>query len=56
MSEPVGKFPKVCDLCGEKIGSRLDQDWHGLGNCVPICERCGGSGIDPAPVGEPQHE
>jgi len=47
MSEAQGEFPKICDLCGKKIGTRLDLDWHGLGNCAPICARCAGSGIEP---------
>ena len=47
MSEVQGEFPKVCDLCEKPIGTRIDLDWHGLGNCVPICERCNGSGIEP---------
>jgi hypothetical protein len=47
MSEPTMEYPKLCHLCGQKIGSRLDLDWHGIGNCAPICERCTGSGIDP---------
>jgi hypothetical protein len=45
MSEAKGEFPKICELCEKKIGSRIDLDWHGLGNCVPICETCNGSGI-----------
>jgi hypothetical protein len=51
MSEAKGEFPKICELCEKKIGSRIDLDWHGLGNCVPICETCNGSGI--AKTGEP---
>lgn len=47
MSESQAEFPKVCEFCGEKIGTRIDLDWHGLGNCAPICARCKGSGIEP---------
>ena len=47
MAEPKDEYPKVCHLCGKKIGTRIDLDWHGLGNCVGICERCHGSGIEP---------
>ena len=46
MSEPITEYPKVCECCGEKIGTRTDLDFHGLGNCAPICEICSGSGID----------
>ena len=46
MSEVQCEFPKVCELCGQKIGSRIDLDWHGLGNCAPICDACSGSGIE----------
>jgi hypothetical protein len=52
MSEAKGEFPKICELCEKEIGSRIDLDWHGLGNCVPICETCNGSGI--AKTGEPK--
>jgi hypothetical protein len=52
MSEAKGEFPKICELCEKEIGSRIDLDWHGLGNCVPICETCNGSGI--AKAGEPK--
>jgi len=47
MSEAKGEFPKICDLCGKVIGTRVDLDWHGLGNCAPICTHCNGSGIEP---------
>jgi hypothetical protein len=43
----IDEFPQVCKLCGQKIGSRLDFDYHGLGDCVSICSRCYGSGIEP---------
>jgi hypothetical protein len=52
MSEAKGEFPKMCELCEKEIGSRIDLDWHGLGNCVPICKTCNGSGI--AKTGEPK--
>lgn len=42
-----GMFPRPCGLCPGTIESKDDLDWHGLGNCVEICERCEGSGIDP---------
>jgi hypothetical protein len=41
------KYPHPCGLCPGQIESEADLDWHGLGNCVPICERCTGSGIEP---------
>jgi hypothetical protein len=40
-------YPRPCGLCPSQIESQDDLDWHGLGNCVPICERCVGSGIEP---------
>jgi hypothetical protein len=40
-------YPFPCGLCTGKIESEADLDWHGLGNCVPICERCSGSGQEP---------
>lgn len=45
--EPQAEYPKPCGLCPGQIESKDDLDWHGLGNCVPICERCTGSGIEP---------
>jgi hypothetical protein len=42
------EYPKPCDLCPGTIESKEDLDWHGLGNCVPICKRCNGSGIEPS--------
>ena len=36
MSEVKGEYPKPCEFCGDKIGTRIDLDWHGLGNCVPL--------------------
>ena len=41
------KYPFPCGLCPGSIESEADREWHGLGNCVPICERCVGSGIEP---------
>lgn len=39
-------YPKNCELCEKRIESKDDLDWHGLGNCVPICMHCMGSGIE----------
>lgn len=44
------KYPMPCGLCPGQIESADDTEWHGLGNCVPICDRCCGSGIEPAAV------
>jgi hypothetical protein len=44
---PAPEYPKPCGLCPGQIESVEDLDWHGLGNCVPICETCDGSGIMP---------
>jgi hypothetical protein len=41
------EYPKPCGLCPGNIESREDLEWHGLGNCVPICDVCCGSGIMP---------
>ena len=49
MSETRDGYPKTCDLCGEEIGSRIDLDWHGIGTCAPICDACGGSGMESSP-------
>jgi hypothetical protein len=48
-------YPQPCGLCPGIIQSADDCEWHGLGNCVPICTRCDGSGIEPesVPVAEP---
>jgi Lar family restriction alleviation protein len=44
------KWPQHCDLCNTDMESADDRtEWHGLGNCFPICDRCTGSGIDPEP-------
>lgn len=45
----ANEYPKPCGLCPGTIESREDTEWHGLGNCVDICEHCEGSGIDPKP-------
>lgn len=42
-----GTYPRPCGLCPGQIVSEADLDWHGLGNCVAICDRCTGSGIEP---------
>lgn len=39
-------YPRPCGLCLGQIESKEDLDWHGLGNCVPICDICLGSGIE----------
>jgi hypothetical protein len=43
-------YPIACGCCDGKLESDADKEWHGLGNCVPICERCEGSGIEPPPL------
>lgn len=43
-------YPRPCGLCPGQIESKEDLDWHGLGNCVPICDLCSGSGIQPDKV------
>src|SRR6266576_3717096 len=45
-STPVS-YPRPCGLCPGQIESEADLDWHGIGNCVPICHHCGGSGQEP---------
>jgi hypothetical protein len=40
-------YPRPCGLCPAQIESEEDLEWHGLGTCVPICGRCGGSGQEP---------
>ncbi len=45
LAEPP-PYPRPCGLCPGQIESEADLDWHGLGNCVPICERCTGSGVE----------
>ena len=40
-------YPHPCELCSKQIESQEDLDWHGLGNCSPICELCNGSGVEP---------
>ena len=41
---PAPAYPKPCGLCESQIESAEDTEWHGLGNCVPICDLCTGSG------------
>lgn len=36
----------TCHLCGGQFTTG-DPDGHGLGECVPVCETCGGSGTAP---------
>jgi len=43
----LATYPRPCGLCPGQIESSDDLGWHGLGNCVPICEHCLGSGIEP---------
>jgi hypothetical protein len=39
------RWPQVCHLCNHNMESDTDRaEWHGLGNCVPICPTCNGSG------------
>jgi hypothetical protein len=43
-------WPQHCGLCNQDMESDADRmEWHGLGNCVNICERCTGSGVEPSP-------
>ena len=37
-------FPRSCHCCGGQLTSEDDYQWHGLNNCVPICEVCQGDG------------
>jgi DnaJ-class molecular chaperone len=38
-------WPLECNLCHTDMTSPDDRmEWHGLGNCVEICEECMGSG------------
>lgn len=38
-------WPQHCHLCNHDMESDTDRaEWHGLGNCVPICPTCSGSG------------
>lgn len=46
-SKGSADYPRPCGLCPGMINSADDLDWHGLGNCVDICEHCGGSGQEP---------
>jgi len=47
---PKAMYPMPCGCCNGQLESEADRDWHGLGNCVDICTRCNGSGIDPRPA------
>lgn len=40
-------YPQNCFLCDQVIASESAEEWHGLGNCVDLCTRCGGSGEEP---------
>lgn len=41
------EFPFKCHLCGHQIESADDRlEWHGLGNCVEICDDCLGTALD----------
>ena len=53
---PAVSYPRPCGLCPGQIESEADLDWHGLGNCVPICERCHGSGQEPEGFIKPDEE
>jgi hypothetical protein len=47
--DAADKWPQHCDLCNQDMESADDRtEWHGLGNCVPVCMVCMGSGIEPA--------
>lgn len=35
MSEITSIYPRVCELCKQKIGTRINEDFHGVGNCIP---------------------
>jgi hypothetical protein len=37
-------FPFDCELCGEAMNSTDDYEWHGIGDCAPICPTCNGNG------------
>lgn len=36
-SAPPG-YPMACPCCGGVVESLEDGDWHGLGNCVDVCD------------------
>lgn len=38
-------YPMQCELCELQIESADDCEWHGLGNCVDICDSCDGNGF-----------
>jgi DnaJ-class molecular chaperone len=38
-------WPQECFLCHTDMTSPEDRmEWHGLGNCVEVCDGCNGSG------------
>lgn len=43
---PKEPEPAICEFCTNPMP---DTDGHGLGECVPVCDRCDGSGVDPGP-------
>ncbi len=49
-ASPQPTFPQPCELCGKEIAERDDTQYHGLGECVPICPTCFGSGIEPEKI------
>ena len=42
-SAPVS-YPRPCGLCPGQIESEADLNWHGIGNCVPICHQAASGG------------
>lgn len=47
-------WPQHCHLCDTDMESPDDRtEWHGLGNCVPVCMVCMGSGIEPPKLAAP---
>lgn len=46
LSAPKEPEPAICEFCTNPMP---DTDGHGLGECVPVCDRCDGSGVDPGP-------
>lgn len=38
-------FPMHCDCCGAIMQSKEDYEWHGIGNCVLLCDTCCGAGF-----------
>lgn len=37
---PPRTFPLVCHLCEVTVESLGDLEYHGLGDCVDLCEPC----------------